>query len=71
MDKQPKPGWRIKLSNQTEKGLVVNADTEERAHELALQWANDPSVSVVSCKRIPDDDIIVVEGDRWTPGEKR
>ena len=64
---KPKPGWRIKLSNQKEEGLVVNADTEARAHELALQWANDPSVTVVSCQRMADDEIFIAKGDKWTP----
>lgn len=65
-----KPGYRIKLSNQKEEGLVVNADTEDRARELALQWANDPSVTIVSCKLMRDDEFFVAEGDMWTPGEK-
>lgn len=65
-----KPGYRIKLSNQNEKGLVVNADTEERARELALEWANDPLVTIVSCKLMADDEFFVAEGDMWTPMEK-
>jgi len=62
--------YRIKLSNQTEKGLVVDAATEERARELALEWANDPTVTIISCKLMMEDEIYVAEGDRWTPKEK-
>jgi hypothetical protein len=61
------PGYRIKLSNQDEQGLVVNADTEARARELALLWAKDPTVTIVSCKLMAEDDFYVAEGDMWTP----
>jgi hypothetical protein len=69
-----KPGWSIKLSNQGEKGLVVNADTEARARELALAWARDeakdPTAVILSCRMMAEDEIYISEGDRWMPGEK-
>ena len=68
-----KPGWRVKLST-FEKGLVVNADTEERARELALLWAKDKGLDtdtvVLSCKIMDEDDFYVAEGKMWMPGDK-
>ena len=68
-----KPGWRIRLSN-FEKGLVVNADTEMRARELALLWAKDKikdsTATIISCERMADDDIYIVEGGMWRPGDE-
>ena len=64
---KPLPGWRIKLSNQGKEGLVVNAATEERARALAVLWANNADVTIVSCKRMADDEFFVSEGEMWTP----
>jgi hypothetical protein len=69
-----KPGWRIELSNQKEKRLVVNANTEERARELALLWAKDeakdPTAVIISCKLMAENEIFIAEGNMWMSEEK-